>query len=44
MADEENEVVTTVEEETEATNPIDPNSLVQGYLVGCRLRAMRGKA
>ncbi len=25
-------------------NPIDPNSLVQGYLVGCRLRAMRGKA
>lgn len=24
-------------------HPIDPNSLLQGYLVGCRLRAMRGK-
>ena len=25
------------------SQPIDPNSLLQGYLVGCRLRAMRGK-
>ena len=33
----ENEVKTT-------SQPIDPNSLLQGYLVGCRLRAMRGKA
>ena len=24
--------------------PIDPNSLLAGYLVGCRLRALRGKA
>lgn len=37
MADEpKNEVKTT-------SQPIDPNSLLQGYLVGCRLRAMRGK-
>ena len=27
----------------EHKEPIDPNSLLQGYLVGCRLRAMRGK-
>ena len=27
----------------EPVNPIDPNSLLQGYLVGCRLRAMRSK-
>ena len=36
MANEENKVKTT-------SQPIDPNSLLQGYLVGCRLRAMRGK-
>ncbi len=40
MADEENEVVTT--EET-PVNPIDPNSLVQGCLTGCRLKPLRGK-
>lgn len=43
MADEEKEVATPEETDHTSVQTIDSTSLLQGYLVGCRLRSARGK-